>query len=42
VRFSCESDRSLAVREVTTRAGILEQMTDSELKALLEKAPKAW
>ena len=41
VRFNCESDRSESAREVTTRAGLLEQMTDSELKALLNVAPRA-
>lgn len=41
VRFSCESDRGEAPREVTTRAGLLEQLTDSELRALLNIAPKA-
>jgi hypothetical protein len=41
VRFSCESDRSESVREVATRAGLLEQLTDSELKALLNIAPRA-
>lgn len=41
LRFSCESDRSERAREVTTRAGLLEQLTDSELKALLNVAPRA-
>lgn len=41
VRFSCESDRGEAPREVTTRAGLLEQLTDGELKALLNIAPRA-
>ncbi len=41
VRFSCETDRSEADREVTTRAGLLEQMTDTELRALLNIAPRA-
>ena len=41
VRFNCETDSSVDAREVTTRAGVLEQMTDSELKALLHNAPKA-
>lgn len=41
VRFSCESDRKESAREVTTRAGLLEQLTDGELKALLNVAPKA-
>ncbi len=40
VRFSCETDRSEAFREVNTRAGLLEQLTDSELKALLNIAPR--
>lgn len=41
VRFRCDSDRREAAREVTTRAGLLEQLTDSELKALLNVAPRA-
>jgi hypothetical protein len=41
VRFSCESVDGVSDREVTTRAGVLEQMTDTELKALLAKAPEA-
>lgn len=40
VRFRCESDRAEAPREVTTRAGLLEQLTESELRALLNVAPK--
>lgn len=41
VRFSCESDRRESVREVATRAGLLEQLTETELKALLNVAPRA-
>ena len=41
IRFSCESDKSESIREVTTRAGLLEQLTESELKALLNIAPRA-
>ncbi len=41
VRFSCESDHAERAREVTTKAGLLEQLTDSELRALLNIAPKA-
>lgn len=41
IRFSCESDQGIADREVTTNAGVLEQMTDTELKQLLGTAPKA-
>jgi len=41
VRFTCEGDRSEPAREVPTRAGLLEQLTDSDLKALLNIAPKA-
>ena len=41
VRFSCESDDSLRAREVTTKAGLLEQLTESELRALLNIAPTA-
>ena len=40
-RFDCESDRKEPAREITTRAGLLEQLTDSELKALLNSAPRA-
>ena len=38
VRFTCASDETQSAREVTTRAGLLEQLTDSELKALLKIA----
>lgn len=38
VRFSCASDQAESAREVTTRAGLLEQLTESELKALLKIA----
>ena len=41
VRFSCESDDDERVREVTTKAGLLEQLTDSEIRALLNIAPRA-
>jgi hypothetical protein len=41
VRFACEADADEPAREVTTRAGLLEQLTDSELKALLNVAPRA-
>jgi len=41
IRFNCESDHAEPAREVTTRAGLLEQLTDSELKALLNIAPRA-
>jgi hypothetical protein len=41
VRFTCESDQREHARETTTRAGLLEQLTDSELKALLNSAPRA-
>lgn len=41
IRFHCESDRSESAREVATRAGLLEQLTESELKALLNIAPRA-
>lgn len=41
VRFSCESDKGEADREVTTRAGLLEQLTETELRALLNIAPRA-
>ena len=38
LRFTCASGQSDSEREVTTRAGLLEQLTDSELKALLKIA----
>lgn len=41
IRFRCESDHAEPDREVTTRAGLLEQMTETELLALLNVAPKA-
>ena len=42
IRFSCESDGKETPREVTTRAGLLEQLTESELNALLNAAPRAF
>ena len=41
IRFVCESDRSEPARETATRAGLLEQLTDAELRALLNVAPRA-
>ena len=41
IRFGCESDAKETSREITTRAGLLEQLTDSELRALLNIAPRA-
>jgi hypothetical protein len=41
VRFECVSDRSELAREVQARAGLLEQLTESELRALLNVAPRA-
>lgn len=41
IRFECESDGSEPAREVQARAGLLEQLTESELRALLNVAPKA-
>ena len=41
IRFSCESDRKVPARETATRAGLLEQMSESELRALLNVAPRA-
>jgi hypothetical protein len=41
IRFSCESDEKEEAREVTTRAGLLEQLSEAELKALLNVAPRA-
>jgi hypothetical protein len=41
IRFNCESDRREPARETATRAGLLEQLTDVELRALLNVAPRA-
>ena len=41
IRFQCESDRHEPPRETATRAGLLEQLSDVELRALLNVAPKA-
>ncbi len=41
IRFNCESDRAEPARETVTRAGLLEQLTDLELRALLNVAPRA-
>ena len=41
IRFSCATDSSQPAREVTTRAGLLEQLTDTELLNLLHIAPLA-
>ena len=41
IRFNCESDRAEPARETATRAGLLEQLTDIELRALLNVAPRA-
>ncbi len=40
IRFACDDDDSVSDREVTTRAGLLEQLTENELKALLTIAPR--
>ena len=40
IRFACDNDNSESDREVTTRAGLLEQFTESELKELLKIAPR--
>ena len=41
IRFSCETDQHEPARETATRAGLLEQLSDSDLKALLNVAPIA-
>ena len=41
IRFSCDADQDEDAREVTTRAGLLEQLTEPELLALLNIASKA-
>jgi hypothetical protein len=38
IRFECASDAEETAREVTARAGLLEQLTESELRALLNVA----
>ncbi|MGD2135869.1 MAG: hypothetical protein PVF27_06900 [Gemmatimonadales bacterium] len=38
IRFECASDSAEDSREVTARAGLLEQLTESELRALLNVA----
>jgi hypothetical protein len=40
IRFSCESRRDEAERETTLRAGLLEELSDSELLTLLQSARK--
>ena len=41
IRFECTSDSSEPAREVQARAGLLEQFTELELRALLNVAPRA-
>jgi hypothetical protein len=41
IRFECASDESEPAREVQARAGLLEQFTELELRALLNVAPRA-
>lgn len=41
LRFECESRREEPPREIHTRAGLLEQADDAQLKALLQAAPRA-
>jgi len=41
IRFSCETDHSQPARETATRAGLLEQLSETELRALLNVAPRA-
>ena len=41
IRFTCQSDRNEPARETATRAGLLEQLTEVELRALLNVAPRA-
>ena len=40
IRFVCQSDATEPARETATRAGLLEQLTESELRALLNIAPR--
>ena len=41
IRFRCESDQDEDAREVTTKTGLLEQLTEAELLALWKTASKA-
>jgi hypothetical protein len=41
IRFSCETDQKEPARETATRAGLLEQLSENELRALLKVAPLA-
>jgi len=41
IRFSCVSDHGIPARETATRAGLLEELTELELRALLNVAPRA-
>jgi hypothetical protein len=41
IRFSCVSDHGVPARETATRAGLLEEMSEVELRALLNVAPRA-
>lgn len=41
IRFECASDGTEPAREITVRAGLVEQLAESELRALLNVAPRA-
>jgi hypothetical protein len=41
IRFECESHRTEPDREITTRAGLLDQASDADLRTLLNAAPRA-
>lgn len=41
IRFECESDRTEPDREIKTRAGLLDQASDADLRTLLNAAPRA-
>lgn len=41
VRFECETDPREPPREIQTRAGLLEQFSESDLAGLLRAAPRA-
>lgn len=38
VRFCCEGDVTVPDREITAKAGLLEQLSEDELRALLKAA----
>lgn len=41
IRFECETDPKEPPREIHTRAGLLEQIGEADLRSLLGAAPRA-